>query len=181
MSQNLKLEPVDGYNGSAFVPTGDPMVDGVGPASWAERADVPDLTAHGKPKIIPMRVATDFSIAEGDPDPRGLPVKGCDDVVAGTITDLWVDRAEPQVRYYDVTLANGGRTVLLPVPFVAWPNFGLFGLDHVRVKAITAAQFAAVPATKSQSQITLLEEDKICAYYGGGHLYATPDRSQPLL
>lgn len=175
------IMPVDHYNGSPFVPTGDPMVDGVGPAAWANRADVPDMTAHGKPKIVPMRVAKDFTIAEGDPDPRGLPVKGCDGVIAGTITEVWVDRSEPQVRYYEVTLAAGGRVVLLPVPFVAWPNLGLFGLDHVRVKAITAAQFAKVPATKSMEQITLLEEDKIAAYYGGGHLYATPDRSQPLI
>ena len=159
MSQDLKMEPVDGFNGSPFVPTGNPMIDGVGPASWAQRADVPDLTAHGKPKIVPMRVATDFSIAEGDPDPRGLPVRACDGVVAGTITELWVDRSEPQVRYYEVTLSDGGRVVMLPVTFVAWPNLGLFGLDHVRVKAITAAQFASVPATKSASEITLLEEE----------------------
>ena len=30
-------------------------------------------------------------------------------------------------------------------------------------------------------QITLQEEDKICAYYGGGHLYATPERAEPLI
>jgi photosynthetic reaction center H subunit len=181
VADELKMAAVDGYNGSAFVPTGDPMVDGVGPAAWADRADVPDMTAHGKPKIVPMRVATDFTIAEGDPDPRGLPVKGCDGVVAGTITEVWVDRSEPQPRYYEVTLADGGKVVMLPVPYVAWPNFGLFGLDHVRVKAITAAQFQKVPGIKNPSQITLLEEDKIMAYYGGGHLYATPDRSQPLI
>jgi photosynthetic reaction center H subunit len=176
-----KLVPVDPYNGSAFIPTGDPMIDQVGPASYADRADVPDRTAHGAPKIVPMRIATDFTIAEGDPDPRGLPVHACDGVVAGTIVDCWVDKSEPQVRYYEVKLADGGKQVLLPVPFVAWPNFGLFGLDHVRVKAITAAQFANVPGTKSPDQITLLEEDKICGYYSGGHLYATPDRSQPLI
>ena len=43
----LKAVPVDGYNGSPLVPTGNPMVDGVGPAAWADRADVPDLTFHG--------------------------------------------------------------------------------------------------------------------------------------
>jgi photosynthetic reaction center H subunit len=93
---------------------------------------------------------------------------------------VWVDRSEPQPRYYEVKLASG-KQVLLPVPYVAWPNFGLFGLDHVRVKAITAAQFGNVPGTKNPDQITLLEEDKICGYYAGGHLYATPDRSQPLI
>jgi photosynthetic reaction center H subunit len=40
-------------------------------------------------------------------------------------------------------------------------------------------QFANVPQTRSSTQITLLEEEKICAYYGAGTLYATPDRQEP--
>jgi len=177
----LKAEPVDGHNGSPLVPTGDPMVDGVGPASWAERADVPDRTAHGDAKIVPMRMHAGFSIAEGDPDPRGLPVKACDGAIAGTIADVWVDRSEPQVRYYEVQLADGSRRVLLPSGFVQWPNYGLWGNDHVIVKAITAEQFARVPATAREDQVTLREEDRIMAYFAGGHLYATPERSQPYL
>ena len=43
------------------------------------------------------------------------------------------------------------------------------------------AQFADVPATRNTDKVTLLEEDKITAYYGGGTLYATPDRVEPLL
>jgi photosynthetic reaction center H subunit len=49
------------------------------------------------------------------------------------------------------------------------------------VKAITAAQFVDVPATASDRQITLREEDRIMAYYAGGHLYATPSRSEPII
>jgi photosynthetic reaction center H subunit len=49
------------------------------------------------------------------------------------------------------------------------------------VKAITAAQFADVPTIKRDDQITLLEEDKICGYYAGGHLYAFDERSQPII
>ncbi|MBM3885205.1 MAG: PRC-barrel domain-containing protein [Gemmatimonadetes bacterium] len=175
----LKAVPVDHWNGSPLVPTGDPMVDAVGPAAYADRADVPDLTAHGEAKIIPMRVAPSFSIAAGDPDPRGLPVKACDGAIAGTIADLWVDRSEPQIRYYEVKLAANGAHRLLPAALVQWPHFGLWGNDHVIVKAITAAQFANVPTTKRDDRITLLEEDKIMAYYAGGHLYATPDRAEP--
>lgn len=178
---DLKAVPVDGFNGSPLVPTGNPMVDGVGPAAWADRADVPDRTAHGAAKIVPMRTQPGFSIAEGDPDPRGLPVKACDGQVAGTIVDVWVDKSEPQVRYYEVQLAGAERRVLLPSGFVQWPNFGLWGNDHVIVKSITAAQFANVPATKRDDEITLLEEDKIMAYYAGGHLYATDDRAQPII
>ena len=176
-----KLVRADRNVGSPYNPTGNPLVDGVGPAAYADRAEVPDMTAHGQPKIVPMRTAPGFFIAEGDPDPRGLAVKGCDGVVAGRIVEIWVDRAEPQVRYYEVQLINGGRTVLLPAPFVQWPNFGLTKTDHVLVKAITAAQFADVPGIRDAAQITLREEDRISAYYAGGHLYATPERSQPII
>jgi photosynthetic reaction center H subunit len=51
----------------------------------------------------------------------------------------------------------------------------------VKVRAITAAQFADVPGTASPDQVTLLEEEKIVGYYGGGHLYATRDRQEPWL
>ncbi|MEN9816882.1 MAG: hypothetical protein RLZ32_762 [Gemmatimonadota bacterium] len=177
----LKAVPVDGYNGSPLVPTGNPMVDGVGPAAWADRADVPDLTFHGTNKIVPMRVDPTFSVAKGDPDPRGLPVMAADKQEAGRVVELWVNRSEPQVTYYEVQLTGSERRVLLPAALVQWPNFGLWGNDRLLVKAITAAQFAHVPATKRDDQITLLEEDKICAYYAGGHLYATPERSEPLI
>ena len=176
---DLKAVPADHFNGSPIIPTGNPMVDGVGPAAWADRADVPDRTARGEAKIVPMRLHPGFTIAKGDPDPRGLPVHAWDGVVAGTIVDAWVDKSEPQVRYYEVQLAAAERRVLVPTALVQWPNFGLWGNDHVKVKAITAAQFAQVPGTTRDDQITLLEEDKIMAYFAGGHLYATPDRAQP--
>jgi photosynthetic reaction center H subunit len=176
-----KLVRVDRNPGSPYVPTGNPLVDAVGPASYADRADVPDLTAHGATKIVPLRAAPGFFIAEGDPDPRGLKVKACDGVIAGEIVEVWVDRSEPQVRYYEVKLRANGKVVLLPVNFVQWPLFGLGKSDHVTVKAITAAQFLDVPDTRNAAQITLREEDRICAYYAGGHLYATPERAEPLI
>jgi photosynthetic reaction center H subunit len=176
---DLKAVPVDDYNGSPLVPTGDPMIDGVGPAAWANRADVPDLTAHGEAKVVPMRVAPGFTVAEGDPDPRGLPVKAADGAIAGKVVDIWVDRSEPQVRYYEIALEGSGKHKLLPTPYVQWPNFGLWGNDHIIVKSITAAQFANVPETKRDDRITLLEEDKVMAYYAGGHLYGQAGRAEP--
>jgi photosynthetic reaction center H subunit len=38
-----------------------------------------------------------------------------------------------------------------------------------------------VPTTKHPDQVTLLEEEKIMAYYGGGTLYAHPSRKEPLI
>ena len=51
-------------------PTGDPMVDGVGPASWAARRDVPELDGKGHPKIVPLSAAASFHVSAGR-DPRG--------------------------------------------------------------------------------------------------------------
>ena len=52
--RELKAKPSAGWPGAPLVPTGNPMVDGVGPAAWAERADKPDVTLHGEPRIVPM-------------------------------------------------------------------------------------------------------------------------------
>ena len=43
------------------------------------------------------------------------------------------------------------------------------------------AQFADVPQPRHDSQITFLEEEKVVAYYGGGYLYATAKRAEPVL
>jgi photosynthetic reaction center H subunit len=93
--------------------------------------------------------------------------------VAGKVVDLWVDRAETLFRYLEVELHSGKR-VLLPIPFARINKRG------VKVTAITGAQFADVPTTRHPDQVTLLEEDKISGYYGGGYLYSTPQRQEPL-
>ncbi|MTJ81685.1 MAG: photosynthetic reaction center subunit H [Telmatospirillum sp.] len=163
--------------GSPLEPTGNPMVDGVGPASYADRAKVPDLTHDGAVKIVPMRVATDFHITDGDPDPRGMAVLGADGRKAGTVTEIWVDRAESVIRYLELALPDSTDTVLLPMPFALVDR----RRGRIQVDAITAAQFADVPKTAVPDQITFYEEDRIAGYFGGGYLYATPDRTEPLL
>ena len=45
----------------------------------------------------------------------------------------------------------------------------------------TPDQFLAAPALKNPDQITLLEEDKVSAYFAGGYMYATPNRQEPAL
>ncbi len=42
-------------------------------------------------------------------------------------------------------------------------------------------QFVNVPTTKDPDRVTMLEEEKVVGYYGGGTLYATPERAEPLL
>jgi photosynthetic reaction center H subunit len=172
----IAATPLGHGEGAALQPTGDPMRDGVGPASYAARADVPERMLDGTPMIVPMRSVSGWSINSRDPDPRGMTVMGCDGVAAGIVSDVWVDKAEPQIRYLETQL-NGGGTVLVPYGFVKYNA----GARQVKVNAITGGQFVHVPRTASGEQVTRLEEDKITGYYGGGTLYATPDRQDPLL
>ncbi len=166
--------------GYPLEPVGNPMLAGVGPGSWAPRQDIPDLTAHGEVRIVPMRIATGFDIAAGETDPRGLPVMGCDKVVAGTVIDVWVDRSEQLIRYYEVELVGGERSVLLPNNFVVLRT-GRDKLTYLYVHAATSEQFALVPAHANPEAVTRLEEDKIAAYFGSGLLYAVRDRREALL
>ena len=160
-----------------YVPTNNGMTDAVGPGAYSLRADRPDMDVHGQPTIRPLRVLKGYDVSKHDSDPRGMNVVGADGKVGGKVVDLWIDTCEMMFRFVEVELnaENGGRRVLLPVPFARIKR------DSVKAHSIYAAQFAKVPATKSPDQVTLLEEEKISAYYGGGTLYADPMRAEPLL
>lgn len=173
----LAARKTERFHGAPLVPTGDPLVDGIGPAAWAERAKRPDIDMEGHPRIVPIDHAS-ITIAPRDPDPRGMEVVGIDGVVAGTVNDLWVDKADRLVRYLQVALTGeAGRQVLVPM--------AMLRIDRRRrrviVDAIRGSQFANAPTIAATDRITLYEEDRIVGYFGGGYLYATPDRQEPWL
>lgn len=174
-SRVILAHPAGNFFGAPLIPDGNPMLDGVGPAAYAERANIPDHTIDGSPMIVPLRAAPGFAVSNKDPDPRGMAVYGADRQRGGTVAELWVDRAEPQIRYLEVD--TGARRVMLPINFTKIDG----GRRQVNVKAILGSQFSTVPGLSSPDQITRREEDKIMAYYAGGTLYATPSRSEPLL
>lgn len=170
----LALQRTSKAAGSPYVPTGDPMMDGVGPASWAPRRDVPELDAHGHVKIKPMASLPDFSFSAGT-DPRGKPVVTGDGEVVGRVIDMWVDVPEQLVRYLtmDVNPEGSGQTRLIPI------NFSRIKKDRVVVRSLYAHNIAGIPGIKNNEEVTLLEEEKIMAYFGGGTLYADPARIEP--
>jgi len=161
-------------SGSSIEPKGDAMTAAVGPGAYTMREDVPEMTTHGVPLIQPLRIASDYSVAKQDVDPRGLPVMAGDGKQGGTVKDIWIDSAEMMFRYLEVEI-DGGRTVLLPI------TFSRIRRNQVEVHAVYARHFAAVPALRNPDQVTKLEEEKISAYYGGGTLYADAKRGEPLL
>ncbi len=167
-SRDLAMAPTSVTGGFPFAPTGDPMKDGVGPASWAARRDEPELDAHAHPKIQPMAKVGEFAVAAGR-DPRGLPVVGNDQKSAGKISDMWVDVPEQLVRYLEATLEDGTKR-LIPMPMVR------IKANMVYVNSIDSASFVDAPVIASDAQITKLEEEKVSGFYAGGYLYRSEKR-----
>ncbi len=168
---DLALARTSAANGAPYVPTGDPMIDGVGPASWAPRRDVPELDGHGHVKIRPMSELEDFHVAGGR-DPRGKAVVGGDGEVVGRVVDMWIDVPEALVRYLTVDLNPEGTGNLCVVPM----TLAQIKKNCVLVNGLFAHNWHDLPRPKDMSQITLLEEEKICAFVAGGHRYATASR-----
>jgi photosynthetic reaction center H subunit len=172
--REFAMQQVTDTAGAPFEPTGDPLVDGIGPAAWAERRDEPELDGHGHPKIRPMRALDEVRVTAGR-DARGLPVEAHDGEVVGEVTDMWIDVPEQLVRYLEYKRASDGATRLVPIQLV-WIR-----RNKVRVNSLYGKHFANVPGTAADDRVTMLEEEKICAYYCGGKLYASEDRLEPQL
>lgn len=161
--------------GAPYYPTGNPLVDGIGPASWADRAKHTDLDGEGRNRIVPIGAAEHIGIHSRDADPRGMTVIAADGAIAGTVSDLWVDRAEHVIRYLEVD--TGTTKVLAPMGMSVVKG----KKREVEIDAINAADFAAAPVPGTAGQITFYEEERIVAYFGGGYLYANRARQDPLI
>jgi len=185
---DINVPAVQAFNaaGAPFVPTGDAMADGMGPAAWANRAKYPDLTFDGRPRIVPIAQSHELVVSPNDPQLIGWPVVAADGATAGKVSDIWVDQAEHIIRYLEVETTSG-KKVLAPMAVAVVHGNSLIGAllpiiqdeaKFVEIDAITAAQFENVPALDTAGVITRYEEDRIQAYFGGGYMYATPERSE---
>jgi photosynthetic reaction center H subunit len=168
----------ENFPGAPLRPTGNPLTDGIGPAAWANRSKTPDLDIEGHPRIVPLSSTGALWLDRRDPDPRGMTVIGADGGVAGTVTDVWVDKADRLIRYLE-TAVNGvaGQHVLVPMTMSKING----RTKQVVCDALTAPQFAGAPLAPTGGTITFYEEERAQAYFGGGYLYATADRQEPWL
>ena len=166
---NVDIAHVGRFQGAPISPTGETMTAGIGPGAWAHRHDMVDVTFDdGAAKIVPLRADPAFFLAWEDPDIRGYQVEGSDRMIAGEVVDAWIDRSEVVLRYLEVQIAGSGERVLLPMNFLRIDKTN----RRIICRYLQAAQFALCPKTKHPEQVTLLEEDKICAFYAGGSFYA---------
>ncbi len=173
----LAATPIAPFPGAPLEPTGNPMLDNIGPGSYTLRQDHVELTFAGEQAVLPMRNLPELSVAHQDADPRGMPVVGCDGEVGGTVRDIWVERIENQVRFLELEVADNGQGARVLVPMI----FTRIRDGQVNVKSVLGKHFAGVPRLRHPEQVTMLEEERIMAYYGAGALYATPERQEPLL
>ena len=132
---NFSGQPVHGWNGAPLEPVGNPLLAGVGPGAWTQRADVPDMLHEGGIKIVPLRIAGDHGVASQDTDPRGLEVVGADGEVAGI----------------DAPLHGGGLECELDIAL------GLGHGVHVRVQHLGQAVTCADLVDEQQRLIEHLE------------------------
>lgn len=168
------------WEGAPIMPLGNPMQDGLGPASYTQRDNEPEKMPEGEDRIVPIRIAHGYSVASEDPDPRGAPVITLDGKTAGTVVDLWVDLADQQLVWYEADAATTPtRRVMFPATLVCVQGSG--SAIKVKVASVTAQQFAEAPSLAEPNRISPREEDRLMAYFASGHLYATPQRSEPYL
>ncbi|MGF1553826.1 MAG: photosynthetic reaction center subunit H [Paracoccaceae bacterium] len=163
------------FTGAPITPLGDPLVDGIGPAAWVKRPEHPDRDHKGRPRIRPMRYDNEYRISEFDTDPRGFPVVCCDGASPGQVIDVWIDRAEFIVRYFEITTPQGNKLVPYNLARVNPQD------QILQVRSVTAEQFLRAPSIGAADEITLREEDQVQAYFTGGTLYAHPSRTEPLI
>jgi photosynthetic reaction center H subunit len=181
----IRAEPIAAWPGAPLEPIGDPMASSVGPGAYALRADVPDVALDGSPRIVPLRAASaegssehrHFELDPEDPDPRGMEIIGVDGLSGGIVADVWVDVSEVIIRYLEIQPKGGSRNVLVPIGFTSIDG----RKGAVYVDAVLSSQFLNAPTTRDPQKVTLREEDRICGYYGGGLLYATPRRREAWL
>lgn len=173
----LPATPIAGFPGAPLEPTGNPMLDNIGPGSYTLRNDLPELTFAGEQAVLPLRNLPELNVARQDADPRGMPVVGGDGVVGGTVRDIWVERVENTVRFLELEVGDNGlgNRALVPITFTRIRK------GEVHVRSVLGKHLAGVPRLRNPEQVTSLEEERIMAYYAAGTLYATPERQEPLL
>ena len=135
---------------------------------------MPELDGKGHAKIVPLSATANHHVSAGR-DPRGLRVQAGDLSLVGRISDMWIDEPEQLVRYLEVELDGDAGKRLIPLPLARIKR------DRVVVHALHGRHFPDVPTIRSHNQVTKLEEEKICAFYAGGKLYASPDRQAPFM
>ncbi|MBO0663318.1 PRC-barrel domain-containing protein [Jiella sp. MQZ9-1] len=157
------------FPGSPIMPSGDPLVDGIGPAAYGLKSDTPDLTVDGALKLVPLRNNSQYWLEETGTNPIGMTAIARDGLEVGTVVDVWINALEYFPRYLEIAanVESGGQRIVAPIAFATIKS----SRKIVRFSALSRAQFFNVPRLASADQITMREEDRLNGYFAGGAFY----------
>ena len=151
-------------------PGPDPLEEGIGAAAFTTlREDEPDLDVEGEPKLISLNDHPEYYIPKGDPDPRGWVLVSADEKIVGKVHDLWFNRAEFFLRYFEVSIDGAEGRRLIPSFFAeALPRD-----SAVRATTLIARDLRRAPIRADDSCITMREEDRLNGFFAGGLRFST--------
>ena len=172
MPHYYKAPPVDAryaerFGGAPLEPIGDPLLSGLGPATWVMREDEPFQLGDGIPQLVPTRLHPEWHVREGETDPRGMAVFDSRWERVGTVADFWVDRGAKLLRYLEVQLSDQARSTRRVLVPIFYADIKLKARE-VRVVALRSWQFDAIPQRTRADIVTAREEDQLNAYFAGG-------------
>ncbi|HTW27032.1 MAG TPA: photosynthetic reaction center subunit H [Acetobacteraceae bacterium] len=155
--------------GAPEVPSGDPLLDAIGPAAYPMRKDVPLRSKHDEIALVPLREAAGWRVWPGETDPRGMTVIAADGAAVGVAVDLWVDQDVKILRYIEIEMQAGETTrrAMLPIYYADLKP----SRRQIRVRALQREQFADIPALRTPNRISAREEDRVNAFFSGAFFY----------
>ena len=166
---DTKAKPLYRFAGTPLSPVGNPLLAALGPGAWVKRRDEPMLTEKGERVLQPLRLLPEWSLTEGEADPRGMTVFDWRWNEIGVVRDIWVDQAIRIIRLLEVELqpsSVSGR-VLVPIFHTVIKEKA----REVRVTALRSSQFADIPMPARPDRITAQEDERLNAYFAAGYFY----------
>ncbi len=163
---DVQARPLYAFDGTPLAPVGNPLLAGIGPGSWVLKHDGVAVTEAGEELLQPLRHLPEWTLGKKDADPRGMRVFDWRWNEVGVVHDIWIDLGIKIVRMLEVSLHDGQR-VLVPI----YHTHIREGVREVRVTALAAHQFAAIPATAHPDSITGREDERLNAYFAAGNFY----------
>ena len=161
--------PLYRFDGTPMTPVGNPLLAAIGPGAWVMRRDEPMLTEKGELMLAPLRTSEEWSVEEGDADPRGMVVRDRRFVKVGVVHDVWVDKSIKILRLLEVELRAGlasGR-ILVPIFHAEVDERA----REIRITALEAHQLADLPMPVKPDEITAREDERLNAYFAAGYFY----------
>lgn len=147
-------------------------------SKWTDDTNRRFVMGNG-PELIPLSDASDYEVADNEPDVRGWDVYGEHGEKIGEIDDLIVDPKAMKVRYLDVdavddlTTNDKSRHMLIPIGSANIHETE----DKVIIRGVTKEQLEACPTYKGCPLTTEFANKVQATFISNNPGYANPNPS----